>query len=417
MRLVGLFLLPALAASAQGSRSLVLPNHLEVLIEEDFGRPLVRARLRFQVPNRHPALLAFALEVLERSATGAHSRGSFNRALDHAGLALSRTSDAESVTWELVGPPQTLDTGLALLADQVLRPQIDGTAVERARVRLYRDLQSQNPAERAMLRARAKLGAPAGPPPDESLLSQTGEADLEAFLRDLLRPANAVLAIEGSVTEAQARTAAFLHFGTWPDRPAASPPTPSEVPARMTLVPGSAPQAWLGLDLSATPLAFRELLALATPRTSDSGSDLEILPDGFALQRIGGNPLQSLDELRADLENFAGKGLSPQQFDAAKRRHASAQATLGLHPATPVLQDLAAAALAAEIRAMDLPAFNGILRKAFQGSHRHAVLVGLTPKDSADPRIEAFGEVEVWIEGKGTFVRRVYAAKPGGGSN
>ncbi len=397
---------PALVLSAQSPRALVLPNHLPVVITEDLGRPVARARLRFILPPQRSALAAFAMEVLDRSATGSHSRGSFDRALDHAGLSLRRSQDAGSVAWELVGPPQSLDKGLALLADQVMRLQLDGTAVERARLRLYRDLQGRSPSQRALLRARARLGAAEGPPPDEALLSLTGEAEIEAFLRELFRPRNAVLSIEGALTESQASTAAFLHFGTWPDRPAAGP-VPPEAPApRLTLVPGGASLAWLGLDLAATPVAFRELLALAAPRTTSSGAELEVHPGGFALQRSGGNPLESLGSLQADLAGLAGKGLSAPQFEAAKRRYASAEATLGLHPADLELRGSAARALSAEIARMDLETFNGILRKAFAGSHQHAVLVGLTTKDGTDPRLEPFGEPEVWFDAKGAFVHR-----------
>jgi hypothetical protein len=401
-----LVLFTAGALSAHGPRTLVLPNRLTAIITEDLGRPVARARLRFALSPRRSPPAAFALEVLDRSATGSHSRGSFDRALDHAGLSLRRSQDAGSVTWELVGPPQSLDTGLALLADQVMRLQLDGTAVERARLRLYRDLQGRSPSQRALLRTRARLGAAEGSPPDEALLSLTGEAEIEAFLRDLLRPGNALLSIEGALTESQASTAAFLHFGAWPDRPGTGAPTQEPDAPRLTLVPGGASLAWLGLDLAGTPAAFRELLALAAPRTTSSGADLEVHPSGFALRRSGGNPLESLGSLQADLAGFAMKGLSAPQFEAAQRRHAAAEATLGLHPADAEWRGAAGRALSAEIAKLDLETFNGLLRKAFAGSHPHAVLVGLGTKAGTDPRLEAFGEPEVWFDAKGAFVRR-----------
>lgn len=402
-------LLPCLAAGLLGAQApppARLPNGLALSVKEDFGRPLVRARLRLELPPRPAGLAAFALEAMEHSPTGSHSRGSFSRALDHAGLSLVRTLGSGTLTWELTGPPQSFDAGLALLADQVLRPQVDGTALERARLRLYRDLQAQSPAARALRRARAKLGAREGPLAEETLLTQAGQPEVEAFLRDALRPERAHLAIEGAVGASQARTAAFLAFGAWPAAAVpGAPDTAPPAPARLTLVPGNAPGAWMGVDLSGFPRAFLALLALAAPEAAPSGADLELHPGGFAL-RASGEALPAIRKLQSDLDTFARRGLTTEALETAKRRHAAGEVTLGLHPALS-----AAEGLAGEVQALDVATFNALLREAFGPAHRHAVLVGLPPKEAAGPDLAFLGEAEVWVEARGAFLRRSAAAQ------
>jgi hypothetical protein len=403
-------LLPALGAVAgQPARPVTLPNRLTLVVKEDFGRPVVRVRLRFDLPPRPLGLAAFSLDTLEHSATGSYSRGAFYRALDHAGLKLVRSLGPGTLTWELTGPPQAFDTGLGLLADQVLRPQLDGAALERARLHLYREAQALGPVARALQRARFRLGTLEGPLADEGLLVQTGQGDVEAFLRETLRPERARLTVEGPVGESQARTAAFLAFGTWQPPEATARPVPAPAPPRLTLAPAATPFAWVGVDLSGSPRAFRTLLALAAPETVRPGVEFELHPHGFALRRSG-PPLAGLAGLQEDLDAFARQGLSPEVLARAKRRHAAREATLGLHPALEAPEGLGA-----EVQAMEAGTFHELLRKAFESANRHAVLGGLGPKEAADPSFAAFGEPEVWVEGRSAFLRSSAAAEPGTG--
>lgn len=403
----GLLLLPAAGIlAAQAPAPFRLPNGLAISVREDLGRPLVRVRLRFDLPPRPAGLVAFALEALEHSATGSHSRAAFARTLDHAGLGLVRTLGPGTLSWELTGSPQAFDVGLALLADQALRPQVDGAALERSRLRLYRELQALSPAAQALQRGRVRLGTLEGPLADEILLAQSGQLDVEGFLREALRPERAHLSIEGAVGESQARTAAFLAFGTWTRGGAVAPVATPVDPVRLTLVPGGAPFAWVGVDLKESSPAFRALLALAAPLALRPGVDLEVHPLGFAL-RASGPPLETLRRIQEDLDAFARKGLDAGALEAAKRRHAAGEATLGLHPALPL-----SAGLGADVQAMDLASFNALLAKAFDLRARQAVLAGLGAKEQADPSLAPFGEPEVWVEGRGAFLRRSAAQAP-----
>ncbi|MFN8011933.1 MAG: hypothetical protein U0P81_11075 [Holophagaceae bacterium] len=391
---------------AQDPRAVTLPNRMRLVLRLDEGLPLVRARLSLPVPAHRRSLAEFALEAVDRSATGGHGRAAFHRALDHAGLRLTRTLAGDRVVWELLAPPQGLDAGLALLADQVLRAQVDGGVLERVRLRAFRDLQDRTPAQRALVRAQARLGTGPYPPMDEALLTQSGQGEVDAVLQDLLRPEAAVLEIQGAATESQARTAAWLQFGAWPPgRAPAAGGAPGPRP-RLTLVPGGVALAWVGVDLGDAPRAVRDLLGLALEAGAAPvpGAVLERHGSGFAYRLQGGDPLANLEALGRHLDGLASVGLGPEAWAAARARYLAARAVRGLHPGLPV--DGTADAAEAEVRAMDLPGFNTALRKVLDPGRRLAVVGGLRPKDGADPRLAGFGPPETWFEARGAFVGR-----------
>jgi hypothetical protein len=341
---------------------------------------------------------------MERSGTGSHSRQSFVRAVDHAGLTLARTVEGGEVAWELVGPPQGFDTALTLLADLVLRPLVDGASVERARLRLYRELQALTPTQRALGRARSRLGAAELTAPDEAFLARTSLGELEGFLRDLLRPGRASLRVEGAVAEAQARTAIFLAFGAWPAagdrRPGTVPDAPSP---RLILAPGTAPQAWLGLDLRAAPSGLRALLPRLLGRRLPSGTSLEVLPWGLGL-RAAGPPLETLAALQAEVDALVERGPGAPELEDALRRLRAEAATLGLHPAHASAGPGGIGALAPDDIAAEL-------RTHLGPQSRTAVLVGLDPIATRTLALPDFGEAEVWNEAAGTFLPRGTAAE------
>jgi hypothetical protein len=402
-----------LAAAAplpgQGTKPSVLPNRLVLDVAEDLSRPLARATLRLSLPPEpagREGMAAFALETLARGAAGSHSRASFNRTLDHAGLILRRTLLPRQVVWELTGPPQALDAGLALLADQLLRPQVDGTAVERVRLRMAHALRASAPGARALQRARTALGAPCAPVAEEGFLSGVDQAEVEAYLRDLLRPDRASLRLEGSVAASQARLAAFHHFGTWP-LPATALPTPPAPPSpRIRLVPGGASLAWLGVGLGDTPPAVREVLLLAAPGLAPLAEGLEIHPEGLALRSVADGPVGQLARLQARLDALAEQGLDAAAFEAVRRRHAARQAGSALHPADRARLGTDPAETARAVAALDRGAFNAELRRLLAPSRRQAVLVGVEAAAAADPGLAAFGPVEVWDAARAGFIRR-----------
>jgi hypothetical protein len=401
----GVLLSAGTLLAAQAPRgSARLPNGLRVEVAEDPGRPVMRIRLRLPVPPSPPGLATFALEAMERSGTGSHSRQSFVRALDHAGLSLVRTLEGGEAVWELVGPPQAFDTGLTLLADLVLRPLVEGATVERARLRLFRELQALTPAQRALGRARSRLGAAETSAPDEAFLARTSLAELEGFLRDLLRPGQGSLRVEGAVAETQARTAILLAFGAWPaaeDRRPGPPTAPP--PPRLLLAPGTVPQAWLGLDLREAPSHLRALLPLLLDHRRPPGTSLEVLPWGLAL-RTGGPPLEALAALQAEVDALAERGPDPVALEHALRRLRAEAATLGLHPGRHGEVPVGTGALAPEQVA-------AALRAHLEPRFRSAVLVGLEPLAARTLALPAFGPAEAWDEGAGTFLPRPAAAE------
>ncbi len=397
---------------AQDPRAVTLPNRMRLVLRLDESLPLVRARLSLPLPPDRRSLAEFALEAVDRSATGGHSRAAFHRALDHAGLRLTRTLSGDRVVWELLAPPQGLDAGLALLADQVMRAQVDGGVLERVRLRIFRDLQDRSPAQRALVRAQARLGTGPNPPMDEALLTLSGQGEVDAVLRDLLRPEAALLEIQGAATESQARTAAWLQFGAWsPGRAPGGGGVPAPG-ARLTLVPGGAALAWVGVDLGDAPREMRDLLgfALTAGVAPVPGATLERHRSGFAYRLQGGDPLANLEALGRHLDKLATEGLGPEAWAAARARYLAARTARGLHPGLPL--DEAADAAEPRIRAMEPGGLDAALRKVLDPGRRLAVVGGLRPKDLADPRLSGFGPPEIWSEARGLFLGR--DTPPGG---
>ncbi|HEX9008998.1 MAG TPA: hypothetical protein VF804_01435, partial [Holophagaceae bacterium] len=181
---------PRLAAQPP-VRTFTLPGGLRVVLREDQGRLLFRARLRLALhPGDLPAgkegLATLALRMLDRGEAGQLPPAAFDRALDEGGIRLTRALSADALTWELVSRSRDQDRALGLLANRILRPVLDPAALEPERLACWRDQEAALASPEARL--RSALGVAGPPAATEQGLGQLTFADLETFLRRVLRP-------------------------------------------------------------------------------------------------------------------------------------------------------------------------------------------------------------------------------------
>lgn len=333
-------------------RTFTLPDGLRVVLREDQGRLLFRARLRLalhpgDLPPGREGLADLALRMLDRGEAGHLGAAAFDRALDDGGIRLERSLTADALTWDLVSRSRDQDRALGLLADRLLRPVLDPSALEPERLACWRDQEAALAAPAARLDAALGLGGP--PPATEQSLGQLAFADLETFLRRVFRPERALLVLEGDLGLEQAKALVLLTLGTWtgeavPAGPAAPAAPVPPLPARIA-DPGAALRAEAAVpppgDLDP---ALRDLAVLIL-RHDPTLADLLVreAPGGtlrFTLRAQAPGAEAALATLRTRLASLAGRGCTEADLDRAKAAWTEAQRVLALHPEALLARDL-----------------------------------------------------------------------------
>jgi predicted Zn-dependent peptidase len=341
---------PRLAAQAP-LQTFTLPDGLRVVLREDQGRLLFRARLRLllrpgDLPPGKEGLADLALRMMDRGEAGRLGSAAFDRALDEGGIRLTRTLSADALTWELVSRSRDQDRALGLLANRVLRPVLDPAVLEPERLACWRDQEAALASPEARLRAALGLDGP--PPATEQSLGQLTFADLETLLRRVLRPGRALLVLEGDLGLEQAKALVRLSLGTWtaeslppdPPVPAAGPaPSPARIAAPGTPLRIEAAVPPPDLDPALRDLAL--LLLRNDPRLADilaSDAPRGILR--FTLRAPGQNAEAALATLRDRLAALARRGCTATDLDHARVAWAEAQRVRLLHPEALLAGDL-----------------------------------------------------------------------------
>lgn len=347
-----LFLAAASLTAQPPLRTFTLPNGLRVVLREDQGRLLFRARLRLalrpgDLPPGREGLADLALRMLDRGEAGHLGAAAFDRALDDGGIRLERSLTADALTWDLVSRSRDQDRALGLLADRLLRPVLDPSALEPERLACWRDQEAALASPAARLDAALGLGGP--PPATEQSLGQLAFADLETFLRRVFRPDRALLVLEGDLGLEQARALVLLTLGTWtgeaaPAGPAAPAAPLPPLPARI-----ADPGAALRVEAAVPPPgnldpALRDLAVLLL-RHDPTLADVLVreAPGGtlrFTLRAQAPGADAALAALRARLAALAGRGCSEADLDRAKAAWTEAQRVLALHPEALLARDL-----------------------------------------------------------------------------
>jgi predicted Zn-dependent peptidase len=342
---------PRLAAQAP-TRTFTLPDGLRVVLREDQGRLLFRARLRLalrpgDLPPGKEGLADLALRMMDRGEAGQLGPAAFDRALDESGIRLTRTLSADALTWDLLSRSRDQDRALSLLANRVLRPVLDLAALEPERLACWRDQEASLASPEARLRAALGLDGP--PPATEQSLGQLTFADLETFLRRVLRPDRALLVLEGDLGLEQAKALVLLSLGTWTGAPLPpDPPVPS-APAAPAAVRIPAPGEPLRIEAAVRPPAdldpaLRELVLLLLrndPRLA--GLLAPEAPGGtlrFTLRAPGLDVDAALAILRDRLAALAPGGCTAADLDRARTAWAEARRVRLLHPEALLAGDL-----------------------------------------------------------------------------
>jgi zinc protease len=232
-----------------------LPNGLSVLVLEQHRLPTVYASLWIKSgaisdPKEAPGLASFTADLL-RDGTAKRNSTQIATELDELGATFSADAPFGNnlTTIQANGLSASRDKLLDLMSDIVLNPSFPADELERYRrqekARLVQLRANPNFLARERF-AKAIYGdfpASIQSPTAESLQQATPEA-LNGFHDKYYAPNNAILALAGDITVAQAKELATRYFGAWKNHPVPSASlsnVPAPAAAKIILVdrPGS----------------------------------------------------------------------------------------------------------------------------------------------------------------------------------
>lgn len=231
-----------------------LSNGLQVLVVPHHEQPSVSFRLLIragaaQEPADRPGVASFVASLLNQGTT-TRSAKEIATTIDSAGGLLGVGSGNELTFVQSAVVKDRADLALALMADVVERPAFAADEIALQRKQMLSSLQVGYDDPDYLAGAvfdRLVFGLhPYGRPGEgtPASIERITQADLQAFHRAWFAPNNALLAVVGDLTVAEAFAAAEKAFGSWPRRevPAArSADLPA--PARRIVIvdrPGSA---------------------------------------------------------------------------------------------------------------------------------------------------------------------------------
>lgn len=325
----------------------VLPNGLRVLLREDQGRLVFRARLRLDlrpgdVPPGLEGLIPLTLRMMDRGSAGHLDPAAFDRALDDGGIRLSRHVSPEALVWDLASRGRDQDRALGLLGDRVMRPVLDPGILEAERLACWRSQEASLATSEARVRVALGLGGP--PAGTEWSLGRITFTDILGLLQRVFRPDRALLVLEGDLGLEQAKALALLSLGTWAvgpppaETPAASAPAaPPPQPARI-----AEPGASLRIEAAAPPPAdqdpaLADLLRLLL-RNDPALAGLLVPGAPRGILRFVAQPSPTTDAesalagLRGQIAALARRGFTESDLDRARRAWMEARQVRLLHP-------------------------------------------------------------------------------------
>lgn len=370
-----LLAMPGLAQN--GPQAFSLPNGLRVLLLEDHERPLVRAQLHLplgpEARSIRPGLAPLLQRVLAHSGAGVQEAQDFDRTLEGTGIRLALSLREDGLDWTLLARSRDQDLALGLLADRVLRPIFDPSALEAQRVACWRACEEAAPEVR--LRQALEPGWALQAPTLEALVAITYE-DLLAFRAQVVRPDRALLILHGDLGKEQAKRLVLLSFGTWTALaapPPSTPPAPALPPAAGPVriaAPGAASRA---LATAAAPegLAPEDAVLLALLLPADAAlRPVQIQIEGSTL--VATLPSEATAEsaealLRQRLQALRQRGFSEADLQRARAAWSAGRSLVSLHPEAQMEEALAEALSRApspaRMDALTLEALNDALRR------------------------------------------------------
>ncbi len=211
-------------------KEFTLPNGLAVMVLEDHKLPTVNYSLWIKSgalsdPGDMPGLASFTSDML-REGTATRSSTQIAAELDELGATFFGNAGFGSnlTIVQASGLSQSADKVMELLSDLTLNPKFPADELEkfrrqeRARLTQARSNPGLLARERFYKAVYGSFPASVQLATSESVQKVTPEA-LKGFHDKFYVPNNAMLAIEGDVTLAQATALAKKHFGAWQSHP------------------------------------------------------------------------------------------------------------------------------------------------------------------------------------------------------
>lgn len=229
-----LLLCPTSAMAAPLGTRTVLDNGATLLVAERPSIPMVVMTILLKTgaaadPEAKAGLANLTAELLTRGSKK-HSAHALAEALDFLGASLGVDADYETTTISLTTLTKNLDPALALLSEVLLSPTFPAPELERTRKEIEGGLKSreERPGWVAQKTFLAKL-YPQHPygrlvEGHSASLATLIQADVKKFHQTHYRPNNAIIALAGAISPAQAVNLLHTHFAGW--RPADIPPLP-----------------------------------------------------------------------------------------------------------------------------------------------------------------------------------------------
>jgi zinc protease len=224
-----------------------LPNGLQVMAVLHHEQPVVSIRMIVRAggaldPVGKNGLADLAASVLTQGA-GGKSANELNETVDFMGAVLGAGAGVDLSFVNMIVMKDGFEAGLSILSDVVRRPNFASEEIERQRQQMLSSLQVSfespefiaDAVFRRLVYGLHPYGMPQTGTP-ESLAAITRE-DLLAFHRRNFAPNNAILAIVGDLTDAEAFEGVKKIFGDWERRDVqAGTLTPPPDPARRIVI-------------------------------------------------------------------------------------------------------------------------------------------------------------------------------------
>jgi len=206
--------------------SRTLPNGLQVIVIEHREQPIVSLRLLVragaeQDPPDRPGLASLTAALLDQG-TKTRSALQIAETIESVGGQISTGSSWHQSFAAISVLTPGVETAFEILADIVRHPIFAEEEIERQRQQLLSGLrvQANDPSYLASAAIERAIfgGHPYGHPPEGTLdsLPRLTREDLVAFHRAVYQPNNAILAIAGDISAADAFAKAERYFGDWP---------------------------------------------------------------------------------------------------------------------------------------------------------------------------------------------------------
>ena len=206
-----------------------LSNGIKVVLAERPGLPLIQLTMGFvgagfaSDHSRKPGSAAFTMGMLDEGA-GPYDVLALGDRLESLGANLGSNASLDSASVRLSALKDKLDDSLAVLADVVMRPRLEEKEIARVRAEWLAAIKQEKARPQSLTRRLAPLllfgaGHPYAIPTTgtgtEAGIAALRREDMQAWMKDWLRPDNAVVIVVGDTTLAEITGKLEAVFGAW----------------------------------------------------------------------------------------------------------------------------------------------------------------------------------------------------------